>query len=489
MSEREQGDVPTLPGAPLRVVNLGLRTFADVLREAGTSVVHVDWSPPAGGDTELMELLDRLSAPADGDAWIDAIERANAEAMERLLAAEPRLVGIAAARDVVPGMSPRMILHAGPPVTWERMCGPMRGAVLGGLIYERLASSAEEAQRLIAAGRISFSPCHHHQSVGPMAGVVTASMPVWVVEDAATGGRAYCTLNEGLGKVLRYGAYDEEVIRHLDWLRDGLAPPLAAALARHGPLDLRGLIAQALEMGDEGHNRNRAGTSLFVRGLAPSLVRLDADREQLARVFGFLRDNDHFVLNLTMPAAKCSLDAVGHVPGSSLVTAMARNGTEFGIRVAGTGDRWFTAPAPQVEGLYLPGFSREDAAPDIGDSAITETAGYGGFAMAAAPAIVQFVGGLPEAALETTRRMRRITLSESRAYRIPALGFRGTPTGIDLLRVVQTGIMPAINTGIAHKEPGIGMVGAGLVTPPFACFAQAARALAESLGVRARGVG
>jgi hypothetical protein len=260
-----------------------------------------------------------------------------------------------------------------------------------------------------------------------------------------------------------------------------LAPLLVKALRKHGPLDLRSLLAQALQMGDEGHNRNRAGTSLVIRELAPHLVRLTARRDDVARVFEFLNANDHFFLNLSMPAAKCALDAAADVPGSSLVTVMARNGVEFGIRLSGTGDRWFTAPAPRVDGLYLPGYSAADAAPDIGDSAITETGGYGGFAMAAAPAIVQFVGGSPEKALETTRRMRRITLAESAAYRIPALGFRGTPTGIDVLRVVETGVLPAINTGIAHKEPGVGMVGAGLVTPPFDCFAQAAQALAELL--------
>jgi hypothetical protein len=261
-----------------------------------------------------------------------------------------------------------------------------------------------------------------------------------------------------------------------------LAPVLSHAIERHGPLDLRSLIAQALQMGDEGHNRNRAGTSLLIRELAPHLVSVGEPSDAVARVFEFLHSNDHFFLNLTMPAGKCALDAAAGIPGSSLVTAMARNGTEFGIRVSGTQDRWFTAPAPIVDGLYLPGFSANDAAPDIGDSAITETAGYGGFAMAAAPAIVQFVGGTPQLAVDTTQRMRTITLAESRVYQIPALGFRGTPTGIDVLRVAETGTVPAINTGIAHKDPGVGMVGAGLVTPPFGIFAAAARALIEALG-------
>jgi len=464
---------------PLRVVNVGLSSFAETLRSFGTPVLDVDWRPPAGGDPELVAVIDRLAA--DG-RWIEEIERANADAVDRLLAAEPRVIGIGVARDAIPGMTDRTVLHAGPPVAWEKMCGPMRGAVIGGLIYEGLAETPAEAEALAASDEIAFDPCHHHDAVGPMAGVVTPSMPVWIVENAAFGNRAYCTLNEGLGKVLRYGAYAGEVIDRLNWMDDELAPILSAAIEAHGPIDLRSLIAQALQMGDEGHNRNRAGTSLLIRQLAPSLVRLDVDRDAVARVLEFLDANDHFTLNLTMPAGKCALDAAAGIEGSSLVTAMARNGTEFGVRISGTGDRWFTAPAPMVEGLYLPGFSAGDAAPDIGDSAIAETAGYGGFAMAAAPAIVQFVGGSPEQALETTRRMRRIALAESRFYQVPALGFRGTPTGIDALRVVETGIVPAINTGIAHKEPGIGMVGAGLVTPPFRCFADAVRTLARQLG-------
>jgi len=464
----------------LHVINLGLHSFAETLRGTGTPVVDVDWKPPAGGDPELIATLDRLRAPSS-EGWSEPIAEANEEAISRLLAARPIVQGIGIAEEVIPGMTKTMILHAGPPVDWERMCGPMRGAVIGAILYERLAKTPDEAEELAASREISFSPCHHHAAVGPMAGVVTASMPVWIVENETFGNRAYCTLNEGLGKVLRYGAYSKEVIERLDWMREELASILAQAIEAHGPIDLKSLITQALQMGDEGHNRNRAGTSLFIREIAPFLVELNIKREKLRKILEFLNGNDHFFLNLTMPAGKCSLDAAANIPGSSLVTVMSRNGTDFGIRVSGTGDRWFTAPAPKVDGLYLPGFSKDDAAPDIGDSSITETTGYGGFAMAAAPAIVQFVGGTPQRAIEFTRRMYEITLSENDAYQIPALGFRGTPTGIDVLKVVDTGIVPVINTGIAHKEPGIGMVGAGLVTPPIACFRDAARALAKKI--------
>ena len=379
-------------------------------------------------------------------------------------------------------MKRNMILHAGPPVTWERMCGPMKGAVIGGMILEGLARNRQEAEALAASGDVLFEPCHHHSSVGPMAGVVTWSMPVWVMENKTFGNRAYCTLNEGLGKVLRYGAFSEEVIARLRWMAEDLAPALKKALVRHGPIDMKSLIAQALQMGDEGHNRNRAGTSLFIREIAPDLVMLDESREKIARILTFIHGNDHFFLNLTMPSCKCTVDAAASIEGSSVVTTMARNGTEFGIRVSGLGDQWFTGPAGMVEGLYLPGFSAKDAAPDIGDSVITETAGIGGFAMAAAPAIVKFVGGSARDAIRYTQQMYEITVAENDTYQIPTLDFRGTPTGIDLLKVVETGILPAINTGIAHKEPGIGMVGAGLVHPPENCFHDALEAFAEKYG-------
>jgi hypothetical protein len=410
------------------------------------------------------------------------IEEANQEAVSRIQKARPELIDVAIAGEAVPGMKRNMILHAGPPVTWEKMCGPMKGAVIGGLILEGLARTRQEAEALAASGDILFEPCHHHSSVGPMAGVVTWSMPVWVLENKTFGNRAYCTLNEGLGKVLRYGAFSDEVLARLRWMAEDLGPALKKALGRHGAIDMKSLIAQALQMGDEGHNRNRAGTSLFIREIAPDLVRLDESREKIAGILAFIHGNDHFFLNLSMPTCKCTVDAAASVEGSSVVTTMARNGTEFGIRVSGLGDQWFTGPAGRVEGLYLPGFSEKDAALDIGDSVITETAGIGGFAMAAAPAIVKFVGGSASDAIRYTRQMYEITVAENDTYQIPTLDFRGTPTGIDLLKVVETGILPAINTGIAHREPGIGMVGAGLVRPPENCFHDALEAFAAKYG-------
>ena len=459
--------IQDLFGKPLSVVNLGLDSFAKAVQDQGVPVVDLDWKPPAPGVRPVYRTASGLD-----------IEAANDEVIRRIKAARPVLVGMGIARDVIPGMHDRLILHSGPPVTWERMCGPQRGAVMGALIYEGLARDSREAEVLAGSGDIEFAPCHHHHSVGPMAGVVSPSMPVFIVENKTYGNYAYCTQNEGLGKVLRYGAMGEEVYQRLHWMASELYPILDKALASlPDGIDLKAMIAQSLHMGDECHNRNRAGTSLFLRAIGPALARTNRDNEALARVIEFIDRNDHFFLNLSMPAGKAAVEPAEGVAGSSIVTVMARNGTDFGIRLSSMPERWFTAPSGRVEGLYFPSFSENDANPDIGDSTITETAGYGGFAMAAAPAITQFVGGSPAMAAETTLEMYEITASEHEGFTIPALNFRGTPLGIDVRKVRQTGILPKINTGIAHREPGIGMVGAGILRAPEACFIQAYQAL------------
>jgi len=411
----------------------------------------------------------------------ERIEAANKKVMEIILNGQPMLLDIGVAEEVIPGMTKKTILHAGPPIKWEKMSGPLRGAVIGALIYEGLAVDEKEATELAASGEISYDPCHHHNTVGPMAGVVSASMPVWILQNKKYGNYSYCTLNEGLGKVLRYGAYSDEVIKRLKWMENLLAPLLKQALKLHGPIDLKTMITQALQMGDEGHNRNRAGTSLLIRELAPYIIQTKFSEKEKIEVLKFINSNDHFFLNLTMPAAKCTLDAAKNIEFSTIVTAMARNGTEFGIRVSGLGERWFTGPAGIVDGLLFPGYTAKDANPDIGDSVIAETVGIGGFAMAAAPAIVQFVGGSAKDAVNFTLKMYEITAAENNIYKIPALDFRGTPTGIDIRKVVETGILPRINTGIAHKDPGVGQVGAGLVNPPMNCFEDALQAFVEDL--------
>jgi len=410
------------------------------------------------------------------------ISEANKTAVDQMMTARPLLKGVATARDVIPGMRDGLILHAGPPIEWDRMSGPLRGAVIGALLFEGLAADEAEAVSLVDRGDVEFAPCHHHQTVGPMAGVTSASMAVYVVENVTHGNMAFSNLNEGYGKVLRYGAYAPDVLQKLRWMNDVMAPVLAEALATRDELDLRALLAEALHMGDEGHNRNKAGSLLFLKLLAPDVARV-AGPEVASEVLKFLGDNALSVLNPVMAACKAMADAAHGVEGSTIVTAMARNGTDFGIRVSGLGDDWFTAPAQVPDGLYFSGFSAADANADIGDSTITETAGIGGFAMAAAPAIVTFVSGTPKDAVNTTMEMYEITEADHLQFTIPALDFRGTPTGIDIRKVVELGITPRINTGIAHKDAGVGQVGAGLVRPPMDVFEAALIAYAERYGV------
>ena len=408
------------------------------------------------------------------------IEAANRTAVEKMMSARPVLKGVQPAREAIPGMQEDLLLHAGPPIEWGRMSGPLRGAVIGAMLFEELAGSEAEALSMAESGAVKFDSCHHHGAVGPMAGVISASMQVYVVEDVEHGTRSYSNLNEGYGKVLRYGAYGEDVLKRLHWMNDVLGPALADALARSKGIDLRALIAEALHMGDEGHNRNKAGSLIYLKLLAPLIAQVVHDDALECEILQFLGDNALSVLNPVMAACKAMADAAHGVAGSTIVTTMARNGTDFGIRVSGLGEQeWFTAPAEIPVGLFFSGFTQDDANPDIGDSAITETAGIGGFAMATAPAIVTFVGGSPRDALNATLEMYEITFAESRYFSIPALDFRGTPTGIDLRKVVELGITPRINTGIAHKQAGIGQVGAGLVRPPLKIFEAALLAFAE----------
>lgn len=407
------------------------------------------------------------------------IEKANETAVSHMMAARPILKTIATARDVIPGMRDNLLLHAGPPITWKRASGPMRGAIVGALIFEGLANDWNSAEALVTSGQIDLEPCHEHQAVGPMAGVTSASMAVYVVENVVHGNKAYSNLNEGYGKVLRYGAYSEEVLAKLRWMNDTMGPILAEALAMGEGLDIRALLAESLHMGDEGHNRNKAGSIIYTTKLAPFIAKTNADDDTKAEILQFLGDNALSVLNPVMAACKAMCDAGHGVAGSTIMTVMARNGTDLGIRVSGLGDQWFTGPVGQPDGLYFPSFTVADASGDIGDSTITETAGIGAFAMAAAPAIVTFISGTPEMAINTTMEMYEITTSEHTAFTIPALGFRGTPTGVDIRKVVELGIRPQINTGIAHKDAGVGQVGAGLVLPPINVFEDALVAFAE----------
>lgn len=410
------------------------------------------------------------------------MEQANKEVLKRLQDSEAILVGAGIALDTIPNFRKNLITHAGPPITWERMCGPMQGAVAGALIYEGLAKTVEEAYELAASGEIEFEPNHHHQAVGPMAGIISASMPVFIVENRKYGNFAYTNMNEGLGKCLRFGAYGDDVVERLHWMKKVLYPVMKEALElTENGIDMKTLVVQAIQSGDDCHNRNRAATALFAKQIGPYVALTNFDKQDISDVLKFIDGNEHFSINITMAMCKAIADAAHGVEGSTIVTAMTRNGVDFGIRVSGAGDQWFTAPANTPKGLFFPGFTQEDSNPDIGDSTITETVGIGGFAMAAAPAIVKFVGGTPADAIRYTTEMYEITSEENKNFMIPTMDFRGTPTGIDVLKVIETGILPRINTGMAHKDPGIGQVGAGLVMAPMECFTGALEYLAEQL--------
>jgi hypothetical protein len=454
---------------PPAVVTAGASMFADSLTAQGVEVSAVRWQPPAGDAGSLATVM--------GDPRRRA---ANAAALEAMLGAQAHLVDVQPAAEAL-GLQRGQLLHAGPPVSWDQASGPMRGALVGALLLEGLADSPEAAERALAHGDVTWEPCHSRGAVGPMAGVVSASMWVFCLRDEAHHTTSWCSLNEGLGKVLRYGAYGAEVIERLHWMSEVLGPLLQHAVRAAEPVDVRAIISQMVQMGDEGHNRNRAGTLMFLREVLPAMIDSGFPTSDVAEAVRFVSGNDHFFLNLVMPACKLSCAAAADIPGSTVVTAMARNGTDFGITTSGTGDTWFTAPANTPEGLFLGGYGPEDANPDIGDSAITETAGLGGLSMATAPAIVRFVGGSVPDALATTQRMYDITVGENPAFAIPILEFRGAPTGIDVTSVVRSGVLPQINTGMAGRVAGTGQVGAGLVTPPMACFTQALDALAAAV--------
>lgn len=460
----------------LKVANVGLQGFADNIAAAGGQVTHLSWAPPAGADAALGWKLALLL----GDR---RIEEANRVAFERYLAAQPRLVDLVLAQDAIAGLGKgeRRILHSGPPIAWASMCGPQQGAITGAILYEGWADSLEAAEQLAASGAIALEPCHGHSAVGPMAGIISPSMPVWVVENTDRGNRAFCSLNEGLGKVLRFGANSPDVIKRLRWLGGEFFMTMQTAVRGLADGNLKPLMAQALHMGDELHNRNAAASGLLFKRLTLALLDSKLDGGAVQRALAFIASNDHFFLNISMAACKSMSDAAHGVPGSSMVTVMARNGVNFGIRLSGTGSRWFEAPANPVDGLYFPGYSVEDAAADLGDSAITETNGLGGFAMAASPAIVQFVGGTPADATANSRRMLSITLGTNSAFTLPPLNFGGTPAGIDARLVVDSGVLPIINTGVAHKKAGIGQIGAGITTAPMSCFDEAVAALSNEL--------
>ena len=480
-----------LLGSDLKVVNIGLSLFAETLRHGNVPVVDLDWKPPAEGDPQRTEILRRIQVTSTQSehgtdegitSWQQEIQKANRTALLRIVDAEPTLIDVVPAKEVIPKLQEGTLLHAGPPIEWKEMCGPMKAAITGALLYEGWVGSEEAAEALAAGGGIQLYPNHDFDAVGPMTGITSPSMPVFVVENTTFGNKAFCTLNEGIGKVLRFGANSSQVIDRLHWLQKTLAPLLQEAVRRTGGIELRPLMARALSMGDEMHQRNVAATSLFLRHLSPHLTRALSSNPNAGELMDFLAGNDQFFLNLAMAAGKATMDPVGYIANSTVVSAMSRNGRDFGIRVSGTGDEWFTAPALMPKGLYFPGYTADDSNPDIGDSAIIETMGLGGFAMGSAPAVVGFVGaGTFQDAVNYTREMDEITIGRNTNLPLPTLDFQGVPCAIDICKVVESGIAPVINTGIAHKQAGVGQIGAGIVRAPMHCFTQALERLVDRL--------
>lgn len=466
----------------LSVISVGVAALDEGATGGGAALTRLDWQPAGDATAELAWRLAQLVGDKeDQECFGSVIDRANLEAVNRVIAAEPVWVDVALhARDVWPDLG-RTLLHAGPPISWEKMCGPMRGAVVGAILYEGWASSPPHAEALASRGEVKFSPCHEHGAVGPMSGIISPSMPLVVVRNRTAGNLAYAPFMESGGReTLRFGAYTQPVLDHLRWIEETVASTLRAAV-RSAPdgLPLQPIISQALHMGDDVHNRNTAASLILLRWVACELAKGELDRAVVADVLKMIRNDDMFFLSLSMAACKSTMDAAHGVPNSSMVTAMARNGVEVGIRVSGLGERWFTGVAEIPKGLYLPGFSEADANPDIGDSAITETAGLGAFAMAAAPAMVQFVGGTPSDALRYSTEMKQIAIARNPGFTLPALDFIGAPVGIDVRRVLDENTRPVINTATAHREPGKGIIGAGIVRAPLACFTTALHALAD----------
>ncbi|MGC8661466.1 MAG: DUF1116 domain-containing protein [Nitrososphaeria archaeon] len=452
-------------GKRVKVASVGLDSFFNDLKNEGADVVKVDWKPPAGGAPAALKVLEELED--------EEVDQANSKAISAILSAEPKLVGMAIAKDVIPELNGMSLSHSGPPIKWERMSGPMKGAIIGAAIYEGWIKNESEINELINEEQIRFMSDHDVSAVGPMAGVISPNMPVYIVQNATAGNKAYSNFNEGVGKVLRYGAYGKEVIDRLNWMKETLYPMFKESISKMGPLSLKPIMSQSLQMGDELHTRNVASTLLFIKEIAPYMAGGGFTPSQISQAISFMGGNNLFFLNLAMAAGKVTMDAASGINKSTIITALTRNGTDFGIKVSGLGKEWFTAPAPVPKTLFFPGFKEGDANPDIGDSAIMETNGFGAFSSAASPAVTQVVGSSVSEAIRVTRRMYEITVARDKSFPIPVLNFEGIPRGIDLRLVIETSISPTINTGVAHRLPGMGTVGFGIVDAPLGAFDKA----------------
>ncbi len=405
---------------------------------------------------------------------------ANQAAYEQLTKADPVLVDIRTALEVVPNMTNETVLTSGPPMRWDEYVGGQRNAIIGGALHEGLAGSRDEAIALLDAGKIVVSSCHEHDCIGSVAGIYTASMPVFVVEDRHGGTRAFCNFYEGPSRYrLNYGYYSEEVHQNLQHIADVISPVLADAVRLAGGLPLKPLIQRALHMGDELHSRNTAGTILFTRELFPFIVDVARKRpEDVKATLAFIRESDYFFLRLSMATAKATANAAHGIAGSSVVTGMTISCRDFAIRVSGLDETWFHGPHPKLQGRFFEGFTEEDVEWMGGESHHTQVIGLGAFSQAAAFGLQAYQGGSAEAMVANNLEMYRITVGEHPDFRIPYFGFRGSPVGIDVLKVVETGVVPLIDGGLAGR--GGGQIGAGVLMAPMECFTAAAAELEKA---------
>lgn len=402
---------------------------------------------------------------------------ANAVTLEKLNAAAPVLKDVRPAIEAIAGFEKTTILTSGPPLSWSGYVGGQRDAIIGGALFEGLASSREDAIAKLESGAIKVAGCHDFGCVGSLAGIYTASMPVFVVENTAAGNVAFCNMYEGSNpRRLNYGVYDEGVRDRLLFVQNEVVPVVAEAVRQSGGIPLKPIMKRALTMGDELHSRNAAAALLFLRELVPSLLAMagESGAERITRAVKAVTDDQYFFLRLSMAAAKATADAARNVERSSLVTAMAFNCQGFAIRVSGLGDTWFKGPHASVQAKLFEGHTEDEITWMGGESIITETIGLGGFAQASAPALQNYQGGSYPPMIARNEELYRITTGESPDYLLPALGFRGTPTGIDIFKVLDTGVLPAMDIGVAGRDGG--QIGAGIVRAPMACFEAAAAA-------------
>jgi hypothetical protein len=457
--------------ASVSVINVGLPLFEQAIRDQGADVVGVDWRIPGGGDATVIAALARLFGPKAA-----VIDEANREVVRRMNEGVPLLTGVASAGSVIPGMTDRTVLHCGPAIAWADMCDPLQRSVKAAIVAEGWCADVAAAAAMLAAGDVRLAPANEHATVVPMATAIGPSAPVYVVHMKAGGTTAFSSINQGSGQVAWFGVDSPEAIERLRFVRDVVGPVLAGALASKGSTDVFSLAAQGVPMGDDVHMRVQATTNLFLRDLLPHLVSSTHSGAEAAATF--LSGNHLMFLNLAMAAAKSLVMWAGEVPNSSIITTMSRNGTTYGIRLPGRDDEWFITESPPIQqALYYPGQGPETSANDIGDSAVLELIGLGGPAAANSPAVAGFLGGRMSHAIAATRKMQRICVGESSRFRLPILDNVGTPVGIDLRLVVESGITPAVNTGIVHVSAGTGQVGAGVATAPLACFVEALLAL------------